>query len=158
MSQQTTEHSSALTDQLLWKKLQEWLTWQAEGPVSDEMKAISHCPSGAHIRSVGKQELSCSSWEWINVNRHSRKSCRTQIINHRRHKADKPGFIYAGGWCLLPFFVTGWSREVSFNRYQRQDLVWHTKHFQVPWKGTRLTPVKQLSHSVLAIPGKHSIW
>lgn len=92
-----------------------WLTWQTEGPVSHEMSAISHCPSGAHIRSVGKQELSCLPWEWRNVNRHIRKSCRTQSINHRRCKASRPVFIYLSAWCLLPFFVTDWPREVTFD-------------------------------------------
>lgn len=134
------------------------VTWQAEGPVSNEMKAINHCPSAADIRSVGKQELSCSPWGWRNVNRYIRKSCRTQSINHRRCKANRPEFIYLSAWCLLPFFVTGWPREVSFDRYQRKDLAWYTKHFQMPWKGTRLTWVKELSPSVLAIPGKQSIW
>lgn len=112
-------------------------------------------PIGAHIRSVGKQELGCSPWEWRNVKRRIRKSCRTQSINQRRHKANRPGFICLTAWCLLPFFVTGWPREVTFDRH---DLVWYTKQFQMPWKGTRLTWVKELSLSVLATPGKHSIW
>lgn len=159
MPQQKTQQRSALTDQLLWKKLQEWLTWQAEGPVSHEMKAISHCPSGAHIRSVGRQELSCSPWEWRNVNRHIRKSCRTQSINHRRCKASRPGFIYLTVWCFLPFYVTGWPREVTFDMYQRQDLPWHTKHFHTPWKGTRLTWVKARNLVPLCWQSdKHSIW
>lgn len=86
--QQTTVQSFALTGRLLWKKLQVWLTRQAEDPVSDEMKAMSYCLSGAHIRSTAKQVLSCCSWEWRNLNRGIRTSCIN--LEHQPQKAPRP--------------------------------------------------------------------
>lgn len=156
MPQQKAVRCSALTGWLLWKKLQVWLTWQAGDPVWGELKAINHCPSDAHITPAAKQELSCCACKRRNLNRDIRKSCIN--LERQPQKAPRPQhlhqdlFIYITAWCLLPFFVVGWPREVTFDRYQSQDLVWHTRRFQMPWKRALPFQIRLTGLNNLATP------
>lgn len=70
--------------------------------------------------------------------RYQNKLHKSRASTTEGAKATRPALgpvTLSAAWCLHPFFIARQPREVTFDRYPSQDLVWHTKHLpQMPWK------------------------